>query len=174
MNTSHRDELREILGADDAAASLLAQHKIRRDKEIDHAARNLSVTVAARMQKKHRSGKIGIAGLAIASAAAIAIMISFNPTLEQSKQVAGDSRVSTATNVNVQDVSAPQLASVSMPTRSKARRTEIVSDESILVQEAENQLVDLIADAVSDESLYTITNEDVDMILQENNNDNGL
>jgi hypothetical protein len=180
MNTAHHDELREILGTDDAAVTaMLVQHKERRNREVDHQARNLSVGVAQRLQKKNRVGSTAFAGALAASAAAIVVLISLNPTHPQSGET---SRVPSssalpvaASTAPVVSASASAVAQSQQPIRiHRAAQIATVSDEVILEQEAENQLVNLLADAVTDEAAWTITNEDVDMILQENSNDNGL
>ena len=180
MNTADHDELREILGTDDAAvAAMLAQHKERRNHEVDHQARNLSIGVAKRLQKKSRISATTFAGALATTAAAVVIMISLNQTGPQ----LGDSpraplvsapRV-TASMAPAKPAFAPAVAESPQPTRiRKASSTATVPDEVILEQEAESQLVALLADAVTDETVWTITNEDVDKILQENSNDNGL
>jgi hypothetical protein len=180
MNTADHDELREILGTDDAAvAAMLAQHKERRNHEVDHQARNLSVGVAQRLQKKSRISATTFAGALATTAAAVVIMISLNQTGPQ----LGDSpraplvsapRV-TASMAPAKPASASAVAESPQPTRiRKASSTATMSEEVILEQEAESQLVALLADAVTDETVWTITNEDVDKILQENSNDNGL
>ncbi len=180
MNNAHHDELREILGTDDAAvAAMLTQHKEQRNREVDHQARNLSVRVAQRLQKKSRISTTTFAGAIAASAAAVVIMISLSPTQQQHVDKAQAPQVSAnrvaASTASVVPASAPSVVESQQPTRfRKAATGATVSDEVILEQEAENQLVNLLANAVSDESVWTITNEDVDKILQENSNDNGL
>jgi len=180
MNTAHHDELREILGTDDAAvAAMLAQHKERRNHEVDHQARNLSVGVAKRLQKKSRTSNTTLAGALAASAAAVVIMISLNqtgPQLGNSPRAPLVSAPRVAASIApAKPASASAAAESQQRTRiRKASSTATVPDEVILEQEAENQLVNLLANAITDETAWTITNEDVDKILKENSNDNGL
>ncbi len=180
MSNAHHDELREILGTDDAAvAAMLAQHKEHRNREIDHQARNLSVGVAQGLQKKSRISATTFAGALATAAAAVVVMISFNPTQQQNVEAVPAPPVLTnrvaASTAPVVPASAPSVVETQQPTRiRKAVSVAAVTDEVILEQEAESQLVALLADAVTDETVWTITNEDVDKILQENSNDNGL
>lgn len=180
MSNAHHDELREILGTDDApVAAMLAQHKEHRNREIDHQARNLSVGVAQRLQKKSRISATTVAGALATAAAAVVVMISFNPTQQQNVEAVPAPLVSTnraaASTAPVVPASAPFVVESQQPTRfRKAVSVAAVTDEVILELEAESQLVALLADAVTDETVWTITNEDIDMILQENSNDNGL
>ena len=178
MNTAHHDELREILGTEDAAvAAKLAQHKERRNYEVDHQARNLSVGVAKRLQKKSRTGSRTFGAALVTSAAAVVVtVLTLNTTQQETAEPPQVSAPRVAASMApAKPAFAPAVAESRQPTRiRKVSSTATMSEEVILEQEAESQLVALLADAVTDETVWTITNEDVDKILQENSNDNGL
>ncbi|MFN5876605.1 MAG: hypothetical protein ACK45E_10035, partial [Ignavibacteria bacterium] len=55
-----------------------------------------------------------------------------------------------------------------------APRAATPSDERILEQEAERQVVEFLAATLVEEDTWTVNNNDIDRLLQENDNDAGL
>jgi hypothetical protein len=53
-------------------------------------------------------------------------------------------------------------------------RATAPSDERILEQEAERQVVEFLAATLDEEDTWTVNNNDIDVLLQENGNDAGL
>lgn len=178
MNTRHQQELREILGNDDAlVADLLLQHASRRNDQVDHQARNLSVHVAKRLQKQRPARLYVLGGLATTAAAALVVFALSTTTPTTST----DTRAkSTVANVETQRTQTPTLAATitgvgaSTSANRIVARTAAPSDERILEQEAEQQVVEFLASALVDEDTWSVDNQDIDRLLQENGNDAGL
>jgi hypothetical protein len=171
MNKQQRDELNEIL------AALLTQHKVRRDRDIDQQARNLSVHVAERLQKQRPARWYVMGGLATSAAAALVVFAVSTTTETPSTDT---SATSTVAAVTTQPVSSPvsagtnAAAAASTSIGRAAPRAATPSDERILEQEAERQVVEFLAATLVEEDTWTVNNNDIDRLLQENDNDAGL
>lgn len=178
MNTRHQQELREILGTDDAVvADLLQKHTSRRNDQIDHQARNLSVHVAQRLHKKRPGRSFILAGLATSAAAALVVLALSTTTQTTSTDTRATQTVAT---VETQPTQTPTLAATTTGVDASTSANRIVartaapSDERILEQEAEQQVVEFLASALVDEDTWSVDNQDIDRLLQENGNDAGL
>ena len=178
MNKHQRDELNEILGQDDAPlAALLTQHKVRRDRDIDQQARNLSVHVAQGLQAKRPARSYVLAGLATSAAAALVVFALSTTTETPSTDT---SATATVASVTTQPTSSPLSAGTNATPNasSSVMRTTpwaaAPSDERILEQEAERQVVEFLAATLDEEDTWTVNNNDIDVLLQENGNDAGL
>lgn len=178
MNTHQQQELVEILGYKDApVADLLQQHTTRRNELIDRQARNLSVHVAQRLQKKRPTRGYILAGIATSAAAALVVFALSSTTPSTSIDTYATPTVATVTTQPTQ-VPTPEEkeAGVAASTSSgrRAVRTIAPSEERILEQEAEQQVVEFLASALVDEDTWSVNSQDIDLLLQENGNDSGL
>ena len=178
MKTHHQQELREILGNDDAlVADLLQQHASRRNDQIDHQARNLSVHVAKGLQKQRPARLYVLGGLATSAAVALVVFAVSTTTETPSTDT---SATATVASVTTQPTSSPHSAGTNATPNASSSvmrttpRATAPSDERILEQEAERQVVEFLAATLDEEDTWTVNNNDIDVLLQENGNDAGL
>lgn len=179
MKQSLQNELRDILGEhDEDIIDALVSHKQRRDEQLDQLARNTSVRVSNRLEHATKSANGWVWGsLTTVLAASVAVFIQ----LQDTTPVQNSTAVPVVATQNVPEVkhqvqssAALTVASRVVPTATRVDGSKSVTDEIILEQEVEQQFVDLLAEAVTDETLWTVSNDDVDKILQEYVNEQGL
>jgi len=168
MNTHQRDELYEILGQDDAyLAAILSQNKSRRDAEVDHQARNLSVHVAERLHKATPRTWYALGAVATSVAAVLIMMVTMDSTHDEP---VAQVRVEVAPRIVQQQATPPAKSDAYKQIAPKRIQqvADYVPDEQLLEQEAEQQVVEYLAFAVGDDGTWSVKNSDIDMLLQEN------
>lgn len=181
---NRNDELLDILGREDASvAELLTGHAQRTQNTVDNAARNISVGVADRLQpRRTRLGGYLLGGV-LTSAAAVALFFnsvsvpsSLGPSVPSSLRPSVPAAFSASTRPSVPSSLRPSVPhrSIVSTRPSVPHLKSYASNEAILEQEAEQQVVEFLAAVVSDEATWTLNNADLDRILQEKAHDNGL
>lgn len=175
MKQSLADELREMLSDEDGhVVDLLIDNKQRRTAEVDHLARNTSVKVAGRTKPAGLTPWL-VGALATSAAAIVVVFTQFEP--------AGDAGVAmvrptttTSQRGELQPVTAQTTAmdtKTAGPRRVQSSAT-VLSVDVLLEREAEQQFVDMLADAITDEATWSVSGDDVDRIIQERTDEDGI
>ncbi|MEY2719019.1 MAG: hypothetical protein RLZZ273_385 [Bacteroidota bacterium] len=177
MKQSLADELREVLSDQDKqVVDLLMENKKRHIAEVDHLARNTSVKVAGRGKTSDAGRAPWLLGAIAASAAAIVVVFT---QINHVGDIAVTTGPPTATVPQRIKQTTTGEASSATDTRAAAPAGRQVSAATlavdvILEREAEQQFVDMLADAMTDEATWSVTSDDVDKIIEESTNEDGI